>query len=352
MRALGADDYIVDYNDAGFFGFFDVTKQEWSCRLLDLFDIDPAILHQPSPSGAVIGQVSRTGAEASGLAPGTVIAAGAGDQSAGSLGAGIVKAGRLSISMGTAGAVTAFIDSPFKDPNSRMMVTNCTVKDRWLLEGYQAAAASVYRWFKDEVAAFETAEAVKSGKNPFDVINDMAASVPAGAKGLLLLPYLASAATPRYNPEARGVLLGLTFAHDRACMARAFMEGVTLDMRDMIEGIKNAGVEVNDVRILGGPTKSELWNQIQADVYGVPVRTLHVTDATVLGGAIMGGVGAGFFVSLEQGVDAMVNTERMYEPDEKNSKLYGEIYATYCNAYTALAESGVYRDLSAFQNIE
>jgi xylulokinase len=352
MRALGTEDYYVDHNDAGFFALFDVTKQRWSEKLLSMFSIDEAILPNLSPSCSVIGKVSKKGADLSGLAPGTVIATGAGDQSAGSLGAGIVKKGCLSISMGTAGAVTAFLDKPFRDPEGRMMVTNCTIKDRWLLEGYQAAAAGVYRWFKDEIATLETAEAARTGGNPFDLINDLARKSPAGAKGLVFLPYFASAGTPRYNSDARGVLLGLTFAHDRASIARAFMEGITLDMRDMIEGIKKAGVPVTDVRILGGPTKSSLWNQIQTDIYGVPVRTLKVTDATVLGAAIMGGVGAGIFSSIEEGVTAMVKTEKTYEPDKGNRSLYDDMYETFCAAYESLDKGRVFAGLTALQKRE
>jgi xylulokinase len=230
-----------------------------------------------------------------------------------------------------------------------MMVTNHSIKGRWLLEGYQAAAAGVYRWFRDEMGALEKAYATSTGKDPFELINEEAAAVPAGAKGLVFLPYFASAATPRYNSDARGVLAGLTFAHSRGCLARAFMEGITLDMRDMIEGIKKAGVTVKTVHILGGPTRSELWNQIQADVYGTPVQTLKVPDATVLGAAILGGVGAGVFSSIEEGARQMVHVDKSYTPDPQNVSVYAELYRTYCRVYEALDTSGSFVAISAAQ---
>jgi sugar (pentulose or hexulose) kinase len=349
LKALGAKDYFVDMNDAGFFGCYDTVGFAWNPEILKAFSIPADVLPQPMASGTVVGSVSAEAAERSGLAQGTPIAIGAGDQSAGSLGAGIVDEGLISISMGTAGAVNAFVAKPFRDPHGRMMVTNHSIKGRWLLEGYQAAAAGVYRWFRDEMGALEKAYATSTGKDPFDLINEEAAAVPAGSKGLVFLPYFASAATPRYNSDARGVLAGLTFAHNRGCLARAFMEGITLDMLDMIEGIKKAGVTVETVRILGGPTRSELWNQIQSDVYGTPVQTLKVPDATVLGAAILGGVGAGVFSSIEEGTRQMVHVDRSYAPNPQNVSVYAELYKTYCRVYEAMDSSGSFAAISAAQ---
>ena len=349
LKALGAKDYYVDMNDAGFFGCYDTVGFDWDADILKAFSIPADILPLPTASGTVVGSISAEAWERCGLAQGTPIAVGAGDQSAGSLGAGIVRSGLISISMGTAGAVNAFVAQPFRDPHGRMMVTNHTIKGRWLLEGYQAAAAGVYRWFRDELGTLEKAFAGSVGKDPFDLINEEAAAVPAGSRGLVFLPYFASAATPRYNSDARGVLAGLTFAHNRGCIARAFMEGITLDMMDMIQGIRKAGVEVKTVRILGGPTRSELWNQIQADVYGTPAQTLKVPDATVLGAAILGGVGAKVFASIEEGADRMVKVDRSYAPNPKNVAVYEELYRTYCRVYEALDSSGSFAAISAAQ---
>lgn len=351
LHALGVEDYLVDHNDAGFFGVFDSTAGAWDADLLARFDLPPARLPSPVASGTPAGVVSRAGAARSGLPAGTPIAVGAGDQCAGALGAGVVRPGDLSISLGTAGAVVAFLDRPFRDPAGRMFVTSHAQTGRWLLEGYQAAAASVYRWFRDEIGALEKKEAAHGGDDAFERLNELAAGVPAGSKGLLVLPYFASAATPRYNPDARGALLGLTFAHDRACLARAFMEGITLDMKDMIEAMRAAGADVRHVRALGGPTKSALWNQIQADTYGTPVQTLQVTDATVLGAAILGAVAAGEFASITEAADRLVRVDRTFEPDAAATRVYAGLYEDFCRAYEALAGQGVFRALAGRQGL-
>jgi sugar (pentulose or hexulose) kinase len=349
VRALGAEDYVVDWNDAGYFGVFDPVEGRWDPTLLDLFALPAAMFPVPLPSGTPVARISAAAARRIGLAQGTPVAVGAGDQSAGAVGAGVVRKGLVSISMGTAGAVAAFLDAPFRDPGKRTLVTAHPIEGKWLLEGYQAAAASVYRWFKEQLGGLDAAEAERSGGSFYSSMNEKIAAVPAGSRGLLVLPYFASAATPRYNPSARGTILGLTFSHDRYALARAFMEGITLDMKDMVSSMVRSGVAVTEARLLGGPTRSRVWNQIQADVYGVPVTTLKVTDATVLGGAILGAVGAGVFPSVEAGADAMVRLDQRYEPFPRNVETYAALYEAYCRAYDGLDQGGAFAALARMQ---
>jgi xylulokinase len=349
LRALGVEDYYVDYNDAGFFGLFNIDEDTWDTEILDLLNISKEILPIPEKSGTLVGNVSAPASQRCGLATGTPVCVGAGDQSAGAVGAGIVHNGLASISLGTGGAVVAFLDTPFRDPAGKAMVTCHPIHGKWLLEGYQAAAASVYRWYRDEFGARELLEAERKGIDFYELMNTKISKIPAGSNGLLVMPYFAGAATPRYNPTARGLVLGLTFAHDRFALARAFMEGISLDMRDMLNSIKRSGVEVNEARILGGPTKSAVWNQIQADIYGIPVSNLRTTDATVLGAAILGGVGVGIFASIEEGADKLVRSEHTYEPIVANTALYDELYDIYCRTFEQLESSGIYSSLASIQ---
>jgi xylulokinase len=229
------------------------------------------------------------------------------------------------------------------------MVTSHPIHGSWLLEGYQAAAASVYRWYRDEFGGVELLEADRSGVDFYDLMNARVAKIPPGANGLLVMPYFAGAATPRYNPAARGMVLGLTFAHDRYAVARAFMEGISMDMRDMLNSMLNSGVDVSEARILGGPTKSAVWNQIQADVYGIPVSSLKVADATVLGAAVLGGVGAGVFASIKEGAEKLVRLDRRYEPDARHTQIYDTLYGIYRRTYESLENSGVFSELASIQ---
>jgi len=315
------------------------------------------MLPEVVPSGTIVGKVTPAVAERTGLPAGTPICVGAGDQNAAAVGAGLIESGMMSVSLGTGGLAAAFVDSELPDPDPQAMLTAHPIPGRYMLEGYQPAGASSLRWFRDEVARcwFRTDRDSREvcsndvrDEDVYDILGEIAATAPPGAKGLVVNPYFASAATPRWNVHARASIVGLTFAHDRACLVRAFMEGITLDVRDMIESMSQCGVPIENVRILGGPTKSELWNQIQADVYARPVSTLQVTDAAPLGAAICGGVGVGLFGDIPEGVNAMVRADKTYEPIEENVAVYEELYKVFCDIYEGM-DRRVFGELAAIQ---
>lgn len=349
LKAFGSDDYYSDEPDCAFWGFWNTDKIDWDEAMLEQFNLDKKMLPAVYPTGTKIGAVSRQAAAASGLLEGTPLSIGAGDQNCAAIGAGVVKAGMASISIGTGGLATVFMSQPFRDPKGKAMVTNHARHGTWQMEGLQNAAAGIFRWFRDEIAALEKEHADRDGGNIYDILDDMIAASPVGAKGLVLLPYYASAGSPRYDPYARGTLLGLTFAHSRADLARAFMEGITMEQRDIMTSMVETGIPVETVRIMGGATKSEVWNQMQADIYGRPVETLQVSDAAVLGAAMAAAVGAGLFKDITEAAGQLVKPAKRYEPDPEKTRKYDALYAIYCQAYEALAASGAFKSLSAFQ---
>lgn len=165
----------------------------------------------------------------------------------------------------------------------------------------------------------------------------------------VFLPYFASAASPRWDPSARGSLLGMTFAHIRADIARAFVEGITMEQKDILNSIVQAGVSLDTIRIMGGATKSDVWNQIQADIYNMPVETLKVEDAAVLGAAMAAAVGMGYYKNIAEAADTLVKPARRYEPKKENIGTYGEKYALYVNTYEALSVANIFKDIAAAQ---
>ncbi|MBI9106094.1 MAG: hypothetical protein JEZ04_05065 [Spirochaetales bacterium] len=350
LSAMGAEDYFCDVSDARYYGLWDPYAFKWNEELLETFEIDKALLPEIKPSGTPAGRVSAEASKRCGLPAGTPLVVGAGDQNAASVGAGAVHPGYMFVSLGTAGATGICLNHEYRDPTGRTFVTNHPCYGDWMLEGYQPAAAGVFRWFRDEIARLESVNAEKSGENIYDVLSAMVASVPPGAKGLVFIPQYASAATPRFNPEARGVLAGMTFAHDRNCLARAYMEGITMEMNDIIRSVRDTGNEIKAIRILGGPTNSKVWNQMQADMYGLEVDTLEVADAAVLGAAIMAGAGIGIFESIAEGADAMVKLKDRYIPNADVNEVYEQQYKLYCRLYESLEQGGFYSELAAFQN--
>ncbi|MHB1375836.1 MAG: xylulokinase [Candidatus Humimicrobiaceae bacterium] len=350
LKAFGAQNYIVDVSDAGFYGLWDTNKFEWSSKILDLLGIDKNLLPDPMPSGAKAGVISKYVSEKSGFAEGTPICVGAGDQNSAAVGAGIVYNGFASVSMGTAGNANAYLDSSFRDPSGKSMIVNHAIYGKWEIEGHQAGAAGVFRWFRDEIGTLEKFQAEKNNNNVYKLLDELIAETPPGARGLVFLPYLASATAPRWNPNARGILAGLAFSHDRGCLARTFLEGITLEMKDILTSMIDSGVKISHVRLTGGASKSLIWNQIQSDTYNMVVETLKVTDTAVVGAAIMGGVGVGVFRDIRDGVEQMVKVDQKFEPNSKNAQIYSELYGIYCSIYEGLEEKKVFTRLSSFQS--
>ncbi len=163
-----------------------------------------------------------------------------------------------------------------------------------------------------------------------------------------MLPYFAGSATPYWNANARGTIIGFTFAHNRACLAKCFIEGITLEMKDIINSFNRSGIKVDNIKIIGGALKSDIWNQIQSDMYKTKASILKHSDAAILGAAIFAGVGCKAFESIEKAVKKMVTVDKTYTP-RSASKIYDDLYKIYCNAYRGLRDNKVFKLLANLQ---
>ncbi len=349
LKSLGAEDYFVDIPDAVLYGLWDNDKFEWSDEILSLFDIDKQILPIPTKCGTKVGALSKEASLKIGFKEGTPICVGAGDQNAAAVGAGIINEGIASVSIGTGGMAIILLDKSYRDKDMKACVGSHAIYGKWQFEGYQIGAAGVFRWFRDEVAALEKQEAKENGKDVYVMLDEMISETKPGSDGLVFLPFLASSGAPRWNPDARGTFIGLTFAHDRRHLARAFMEGITLEQKDILRSMRVTGNKIEKVRIMGGAAKSELWCQMQADMYDKEVETLKVSDAALVGAAIFAGVGVGLFKNIKQGVSRMVKIDKKYYPIKENVETYDQIYEIYCKTYETIEQNGVYKMVAEFQ---
>jgi xylulokinase len=145
------------------------------------------------------------------------------------------------------------------------------------------------------------------------------------------------AMAPEWNGAARGVFYGLTLAHTRAHMTRALLEGSAFGLRDILEAMRNAGLEVSRLTIVGGGAKGPLWRQIKADVTGLPVRVPASVETTATGAAVLAAVGSGVHASVAEAVDAFVAYQpEEHQPDPERHQLYDEAYRRYLDVYYAL----------------
>jgi xylulokinase len=321
----------TDVADASGTLLFDVAKRCWSQEMLAATEIDERWLPTVFESPDVTGAVSPEGAAATGLRAGTPVVAGAGDQAAGAVGMGIVKAGMVSATIGTSGVVFAATAQPSLDPLGRIHTFCHAIPGRWHVMGVTQAAGLSLRWFRDCFGA-----GVDDGRDPYERLTEEASSVPPGSDGLLWAPYLMGERTPHLDPNARGALIGLTASHTRAHVIRAILEGVAFSLRDTLTIFREINVPVETIRLGGGGTRSALWRQIQADVYGQPVEILAAEEGAAFGAALLAGVGSGVWSSVDEAGEAAVRVKAQIDPDKASAALMEHQYEKFRAIYPAL----------------
>jgi xylulokinase len=333
VRLKLTGDKATDVADASGTLLLNVAARRWSDEMLALAEIDADLLPRVYESQEITGVVSAQAASETGLREGTPVVAGAGDQAAGAVGLGIVRPGMISATIGTSGVVFATTNTPALDPQGRVHTFCHAIPGRWHVMGVTQGAGLSLRWFRDQ---FGVSTAGDSDGDPYDSLTAEAARIPPGADGLLWAPYLMGERTPHLDPEARAALVGLTASHTRAHVVRAILEGVAFSLRDSLEILKELNVPCETIRLGGGGARSALWRQIQADVYGHDVETMAAEEGAAYGVAILAGVAAGAWPSVEAACDEIIHPNQRVKPDPDAAKLFHRQYRQYVALYPAL----------------
>ena len=323
-------DRAIDMSDASGTLMLDVAHRRWSREVLQAAEIDDRLLPALYESPDVCGKVSVEGAAATGLKIGTPVVAGAGDQAAGATGMGIVAAGAVSATIGTSGVVFASTDRPALDAKGRLHTFCHAVPRRWHVMGVMQAAGLSLRWFRDQFGA-----GVDDGRDPYERLTDEAATAPPGCEGLLWTPYLMGERTPHLDANARGALIGITASHTRAHVIRAILEGVAFSMRDTLTIFEEMPVPVKGIRLGGGGARSQLWRQIQADVYGRQVEVVEAEEGAAYGAAMLAGVGARIWPTVDDACDSIVRVAQRTAPQSAVTEVMNTAYAAYRRVYPA-----------------
>lgn len=315
--------------------YWDIIKKTWWKDMLDYLKVSNEQLPEIRESGEVVGAIIPEVAKELGLSPNTVVCTGALDQAAGTIGVGNVKPGIFSENTGAALAICATVDQPFVDPTGRMPCHYHAMPDTYMAHTFTTGGI-VLKWYRDMFCQSEIDVGKLAGLDPYEVLSMEASKIAAGADGLVILPHLQGAMAPEDNPKAKGVFYGITLHHTKAHFARAIMESIACIVKRNIEVIEDLGIEVREIRCLGGGSKSPVWNQIKADLTGRPVVTMESEEAACLGAAIVAGVGTGIFRSIEDACDRMVKIKNRYEPNRNNDETYVKYYTNYVNLYDSL----------------
>jgi xylulokinase len=330
VRLRLSGEYAIDVADASGTLMLDVARRQWSREIVDAAGIDREMLPAVFESPEICARVSRDGASATGLVEGTPIVAGAGDQAAGAVGMGITRPGTVSATIGTSGVVFAATDRPALDPAGRLHTFCHAIPDRWHVMGVTQAAGLSLRWLREQFGL------TAGGDRAYEEMTSAAASVEPGADGVLWAPYLMGERTPHLDPGIRAAFAGLAASHGRGHLVRAVLEGVAFSLRDSFSIFDELGLPVRKVRLGGGGARSALWRQIQADVYGYDVEVVPADEGAAFGAALLAGVGARMWPSVDEACDRLVRSSVVASPDSRASLLMTERYAAYRRVYPAL----------------
>ncbi len=306
-------------------GLFDFRREAWISEILTFAGIDADRLGTLRWPREVVGEVTREAARATGLAPGTPVVAGSADHVASTFSAGVVEKGDLLVKLGGAGDILFCSDRPIVD--RRLFLDYHLVDGRWLPNGCMAASGSLVKWFAREFGC---------GAG-YAELDREAAAVPAGAEGLVLLPYFLGEKTPINDPLARGLVFGLTLSHGRAHLYRAILEGIGYGFRHHLAVFEEMGLAVACVRVTNGGARSDLWKRITADVLGLPLQPLAEHPGSCLGAAFVAGMGVGVFDSWRD-IDRFLAFGPPVEPDPAARDRYDELFRIYRRLYRRNAD--------------
>jgi xylulokinase len=322
-------EHAMDVAEASGTLMLDVAHRRWSEEMMAAAGLPMSCLPKLYESPEICGRISDSGAAHTGLKAGTPVVAGAGDQAGGAVGMGIVRGGTVSATIGTSGVVFAATESPAMDRQGRVHTFCHAVPGRWHVMGVTQAAGLSFRWFRD---LLRTA----SNDISYDDLTREAATAPPGSDGVLWTPYLMGERTPHLDPNARGTLTGLAASHSRAHVTRAILEGVAFSLKDTFSLFAEMQVPVRIVRLGGGGARSSLWRQIQADVYGHEIEVLAAEEGAAYGAALLAGVGAKFWPSVDEACDAVVKVQQRVRPDPKAVNALTVQYENFRRLYPAL----------------
>jgi gluconokinase len=279
LHALTGE-WVVDESVASGTGLWDAATRDWDPVALGLAGIDAGRLARLVPTTAVLGGLTPRAAEATGLPRATPVVAGAGDGPLANVGVGALAPGVAACSIGTSGALRLTVDRPGVDPRRRLF--SYALDDaRWVAGGAINNGGVVLRWAGEALAP-------DLGPHPEGELLELAASAPAGAEGLVMLPALLSERAPGWHGDPRAAFVGLTARHRRPHLVRAAVEGVCLQLALVLASLRDAGHEVHELRATGGFARSPFWRQLLTDVLGLPIGFPEGHHGSGLGAALVG----------------------------------------------------------------
>jgi xylulokinase len=319
---------VTDRSDASGTDAYDQVAGEWSPLLLDAAAIDPGVLPPIVESTTVVGGLTAAAAAHTGLPQGTPVVLGGGDGPMAAVGAGVITPDDGAyVCLGSSSWISASSPQPLHDPAMRSMTFNHVVPGYFVPTATMQAGGASLSWVMGILGV--------AGAG-YDQLLQEAAKVPAADEGLFFLPYLLGERSPNWNAAAAGTFAGLQRHHVAGHLVRAVLEGVAFNLRTCISAFTENGIPVDSVDVIGGGATSDVWMQVLADVWQVPVRRRSiVAEANSLGAAVTAAVGLGLVADF--GIARSLSTTTAeFLPDTARGELSGRQHEVFLDAYDRL----------------
>ncbi|MED1793171.1 gluconokinase [Brevibacillus nitrificans] len=337
--------YVVDYSIASATGLFHLRKLDWDENALLVAGITRQQLSEPVPTTHILRGMKIRYAEEIGLDADTPFVVGASDGVLANLGIGAIDQGQVAITIGTSGAVRTVVPEPITDPKGRTFCYLLT-ENHWVIGGPSNNGGIMLRWFRDEFSWPEVEKAKQMGVDPYDVMIEAAEHVPAGAEGLLFLPFLSGERAPYWNAQARGSFFGIGLHHKREHFIRAVLEGILFSVYSIGIALRDLSGGATEIRASGGFARSRQWRQIMSDMFGYEVLIPESHESSSYGAALLAMHALGALNDLHD-VKNMIHISHRHEPNLERSSTYLQLFYIYERVYYNLLEE--YKLISEFQ---
>ena len=353
-KLLGVQDYITykltgefktDWTQAARTMLMDIRKFEWDHELLEIAGLCEGKLCELVPPGSVAGGLTREIAMKTGLLTGLPIILCGGDQQNAAVALGVVAPGKAEANTGTGSFIIVYTEKPEFEKECRVICSASAIPGKWILEAGIFNTGAIFRWFKEQFCKDFELESM-----PYRIMDEQAKTSPPGSNGVMLLPHFEGSGAPYWEPMAKGVFFNLSLGTTRQDMIRAILEGITMEITDNIELLKTIGGEIDRVSIAGGMAKSDIFAQIQADMFNIPVVRFKNSEASSLGAAMSAMTSLGVYGTIEEAAAGMLeNDPHKFFPDSDKTPLYSAMLKRRRKLFSSLLQQRVYDEfMSAF----
>lgn len=337
LRLTGA--WTASINNTAIRWYYDRAEGGWPASFYEQIGLGDILAKFPPrvlDMGQIVGPLLPAVADELGLPPGIPVAQGGADAFVAMIGLDVLQPGKMAFITGSSHLHLGQSAQPFHAKGIFGTYTDAVLPGQYTVEGGQVSTGSVVKWFKDNYSGKEAASAAQRGVDIYTVLTELAEQVPPGSEGLIVLDYWQGNRTPYVDPEARGIIRGLSLKHTTGHLFRAIIEGIAYGTEHILRTFRDNGYVVEEMVAAGGPTKSALWMQIHADVSNVPITLPQVADGPALGSAILGAVAAGLFPDIQSAASRMVHARNRIEPNPARHELYRFYVDQYINTYPPL----------------